>query len=108
MGLWGRASSKPDALRSVCPEYGLETPEVNRPRFRSPGSAGRHREMSQLRDVTAQFGANIRMRHADQQLGALAQRLAMQVDGAVFRHDPVDVPAGGHHAGTGSKLEHDA
>ncbi len=40
------------------------------------------------------------MRNRDQRLAPLAQSLAVQIDGAVFRDDPVHVAACGHHTGS--------
>jgi hypothetical protein len=56
----------------------------------------------------SQLGAVIGMREVDQRLAALAQRQAVEVARAVLGDHPVDVAAGGDHAGAGLELGGDA
>ena len=48
------------------------------------------------------------MRDRDQRLAAFAQRHAVEVHRAEFRHDPVHMPARGHHTGARLQRRHDA
>jgi hypothetical protein len=53
-------------------------------------------EMSRRAHPPRQFGAEVRVRDADERLGALSQPQNVAVHHAVLGHDPVHVAAGGH------------
>ena len=57
--------------------------------------------MTQFGKFAPQAGAEIRVGDADQGFAALAQGLAVQVDGAVLGNHPMYMAAGGDDAGTG-------
>jgi hypothetical protein len=68
----------------------------------SPLRQSRSRLSLQERDVASvgecapKVAAHVRMRDTDQRLGTLTQAEAKEVDGAVFGHHPVNVPARRH------------
>ncbi len=61
-------------------------------------SAASELEEADVVDFVGEFFPKIGMGDADEELGSLSERLAVEIDGAEFGDDVVDVAAGGDYA----------